>query len=239
MILTITVLIILLATGGIFTLRRLTGRLTFRLLQDAQLDGMLKFQGAQLALALLVLLAAYALNPANFQAFFRLGEPAAPSSGVSWLDIPAGMPWWQAAASLGFWITAVTFLFMYFQLRQAGIRFKAWLVYLPWVLLFSAMNAFTEESIFRAGIVIPLYGQLAAPLLCLLSGALFGLPHYFGMPRGLVGTLMAGFLGWLLALSLVETHGLLLAWAVHAVQDVVIIGGLLAASASKDRQNAG
>jgi hypothetical protein len=38
---------------------------------------------------------------------------------------------------------------------------------------------------------------------------------------------MAGFLGWLLALSLVETQGLLIAWALHFAQDVVIIGSMI------------
>ena len=61
----------------------------------------------------------------------------------------------------------------------------------------------------------------------LISAALFGVPHYFGTPSGIPGVLMAGFLGWLLALSLIETQGLLVAWALHFVQDVVIIGSTI------------
>jgi hypothetical protein len=38
---------------------------------------------------------------------------------------------------------------------------------------------------------------------------------------------MAGFLGWLLAMSLVETQGIFLAWAIHFVQDVVIITSMI------------
>jgi len=38
---------------------------------------------------------------------------------------------------------------------------------------------------------------------------------------------MAGFLGWLLALSLIETQGLLIAWAIHFAQDVVIITSMI------------
>jgi hypothetical protein len=38
---------------------------------------------------------------------------------------------------------------------------------------------------------------------------------------------MAGFLGWLLAMAMVETQGFLLAWAIHFVQDVVIIASMI------------
>jgi len=34
--------------------------------------------------------------------------------------------------------------------------------------------------------------------------------------------------GWLLALSIIETQGLFLAWAVHFVQDVVIFASMFA-----------
>jgi membrane protease YdiL (CAAX protease family) len=94
-------------------------------------------------------------------------------------------------------------------------------------------NAFSEEAIFRIGIVSPLYGILSVSIIVLISGVVFGLPHYFGMPSGILGALMAGFLGWLLAMSLVETQGLLIAWAIHFVQDVVIITSMILMSNKK------
>lgn len=61
-----------------------------------------------------------------------------------------------------------------------------------------------------------------------MSALVFGLPHYFGTPGGVVGSLMAGFLGWLLAKSIQETGGIFWAWLIHFIQDVVILGvGLL------------
>ncbi len=92
---------------------------------------------------------------------------------------------------------------------------------------FSIANAFSEEAIFRIGIVSPLYGIFSVSVIVLISGLVFGAPHYFGMPSGVVGALMAGFLGWLLAMSLVETQGLLIAWAIHFVQDVVITPSMI------------
>jgi hypothetical protein len=61
----------------------------------------------------------------------------------------------------------------------------------------------------------------------LLSAVLFGLAHIAGMPSGIGGMILAGILGWLLAKSVLETHGLFWAWFIHFLQDVVIIGGLM------------
>jgi len=41
------------------------------------------------------------------------------------------------------------------------------------------------------------------------------------------------FPGWLLAMSLVETQGFLLAWVIHFVQDVVIITSMILMSRKK------
>ncbi|MEW5828308.1 MAG: CPBP family intramembrane glutamic endopeptidase [Chloroflexota bacterium] len=218
----ITVSIVILATLGIFQLRKLTPRLKFTLLKNSQLDGLLKFHLAQLALAALVLAITGLLDPANFAAFFRPGDLSAHIGQIPWLGITGNETWLEVALTLGLFITLGTSAFMFIQVKKTGARFNFVPVLLFWSVVFSAMNAFSEEAIFRMGIVSPLYGQLSLPVIAIISGVLFGLPHYFGQPSGPVGVLMAGFLGWLLALSLLETQGLFLAWAIHFVQDVVI-----------------
>ena len=216
------IILVATATFGIFQLRKWTGKLKFALLQDSQLDGLLKFQSAQLIMTLIVLGLVYLLNPANFSTFFRFGDVNAHISKIAWLGITGNETWLQVALTLGLFITLGTGIFMFLQVKKSGARYALPLSLLFWSIVFSAMNAFSEEAIFRMGIVSPLYGQLSLPIIAILSGVLFGLPHYFGQPSGPVGVLMAGFLGWLLALSLIETQGLFLAWGVHFVQDVVI-----------------
>jgi hypothetical protein len=56
----------------------------------------------------------------------------------------------------------------------------------------------------------------------LLSAALFGIQHYYGVPYGIAGILMAGILGWLLGKSMLETKGFAWAWLIHFAQDVLI-----------------
>lgn len=225
------ILLVLFATLGIFQLRKWTGKLKFALLKDSQLDGLLKFQSAQLILTIIVLAIVYLLNPANFATFFRFGDVNAHISKIPWLGITGNETWLQIALTLGLFITLGTATFMFIQMKKTGAQFKLIPALLLWSVVFSAMNAFSEEAIFRMGIVSPLYRQLSLPMIAILSGVLFGLPHYFGQPSGPVGVLMAGFLGWLLALSLLETQGLFLAWGIHFVQDVVIFVSMFAISA--------
>ncbi len=220
-------LVIVLATVGIFQLRVLTAKLKFTLNPNALIDQTIKFQGAQLILAALVLAIAYFFNPENFSLFFHIGDVYAHISPISWLGITGTETWLQIASTLGLWITLGTGIFMFFQLKKANVDFHFFLFSLLWSIPFSMANAFSEEAIFRIGIVSPLYGLLSVPIILIISGALFGLPHYFGTPSGIIGVIMAGFLGWLLAMSLVETHGLFLAWAIHFVQDVVIITSII------------
>ncbi|MBI5824789.1 MAG: CPBP family intramembrane metalloprotease [Chloroflexi bacterium] len=223
----LTALIIALAIAGIFSLRPLTAKIKTVFNQNSVVDFQIKFQSMQLILSAIVLAFVYLLNPASFALFFRIGDIRAHISQIAWLGITGNETWLEIASTLGLWITLGTGIFMFFQLKKAGVDYRYFLFSLLWAIPFSMANAFSEEAIFRIGIVSPLYGILSAPIILLISGVIFGLPHYFGTPSGFIGVLMAGFLGWLLAMSLVETQGLFLAWAIHFVQDVVIITSMI------------
>lgn len=219
----ITLLLVIAATAGIFSIRKLTDRLKFNANKDAWIDQYLKFQTVQLLFALVFLGIIYLIAPENFARFFQIGDLNAPISEIKWLGIAAGTAWSKIALTMGFWITFGTATFMFFQFKKAGVKIAAIKSGILWVLLFSALNAFSEEAIFRIGVIAPLGGIQSAALIALISGILFGLPHYFGTPSGVIGVLMAGFLGWLLALAMLETQGFFIPWSVHFVQDVVIL----------------
>ncbi len=223
----LTALIISLAVAGIFALRPLTARIKTVFHSNPVVNTQIKFQSLQLVLAAIVLLLVYLLNPENFAHFFRLGNVNAQISKIAWLGVTGNETWLEIATSIGLFITLGTAIFMFFQLKKAGVDYRYFVFSLLWAIPFSMTNAFSEEAIFRLGIVSPLYGIFSVSIIILISGIVFGGPHYFGMPSGVVGALMAGFLGWLLALSLLETHGLFLAWALHFVQDVVIITSMI------------
>jgi len=229
----LTALIIGLAAAGIFALRPVTAKIKTVFHPNPVVNAQIKFQSLQLILAAVVLALTYLLNPNNFTHFFRVGDVNAHISKIEWLGVTGNETWLEIALSIGFFITLGTGIFMFFQLKKAGVDYRYFLFSLLWSIPFSMANAFSEEAIFRIGIVSPLYGIFSVSVIILISGIVFGAPHYFGMPSGVVGAVMAGFLGWLLALSLIETQGLLIAWAIHFVQDVVIITSMILMSREK------
>jgi hypothetical protein len=160
---------------------------------------------------------------AAFRTFFRLGDLAAPATRVRWMGIREGASWRSVGASFALVLTFGTGLFMAGAVSRMGggidSRFCALFAL---AVLMAVTNAWSEEMTARLTIVAGLHGKAAPARINWISAAVFGPPHYFGMPGGPLGVLMAGFMGWLLAKSVQETRGLLWAWFLHFVQDVVI-----------------
>ena len=96
--------------------------------------------------------------------------------------------------------------------------------FLPLVLLFAATNAWSEEILSRFVIVAGLHDKLRPSVICWISAAIFGVPHFFGTPSGIFGVMMAGLMGWILAKSMLETKALGWALFIHFLQDLVIFG---------------
>lgn len=185
----------------------------------------IKYQCFALGIALLVTGATVLLNRGSVP-LLSVGKLADPASAIGWLGMDGGASWLRTAAEAGAAITGLTAVFMILAVRGKAAPIAKALPYLPWVLSFSLLNSLSEELIFRFGI-LGAAGGVDPYLLCLISGAIFGAAHYRGMPNGPVGVVMAGLLGWLLARSVVETGGMGIAWAIHFVLDVVILGALL------------
>lgn len=93
---------------------------------------------------------------------------------------------------------------------------------LPGVVVLAGLNAINEEVVFRASPLASLRTIFGERQTVLLVVVLFAVPHYFGVPFGLVGVAMAGAFAWWVTKSMLETRGLFWPWVIHAVQDVVI-----------------
>jgi len=92
----------------------------------------------------------------------------------------------------------------------------------PAVLLFAAMNAFSEEMTYRASLLAGLEHVIGPQQALWLTAVFFGLGHYFGVPYGVIGVVMATFLGWMMGKAMLETRGFFWAWFIHFLQDVLI-----------------
>jgi uncharacterized protein len=195
-----------------------------------------KYQLAALGLAVSLLLVLWVFFSRQLERFLGFGNPSAPTLGMPLFGVGANDSWLTTGLSFSLFITLATGFFMYMGFQKLVPQRHLLRRFIPWILAFSASNAFIEEVIYRVAVVVPLEGKLEPSLIALLSGILFGLPHLRGMPSGLVGALMSGVLGYILCTSLLETGGLWWAWWIHFLQDVVIFSFLiLQAAASKTK----
>ncbi len=191
----------------------------------------LRYQPASVVVAVLTLGAVWTVRllagePVDPRQYLEMGDLSQPAIGLGILANP-GDDWAQVGMSFALVATAITAGVVW---AQAGPRpsLRALLPALPLAVGISVVNAGVEEVIFRVALGQGLSGLAAGGTIAILSGLLFGVPHWFGNPGRLPGVLMAGFLGWLMATSMIQTGGIGWAWGVHFLQDVVILVILIA-----------
>lgn len=202
----------------------------FRLAGNQFIDGKLKYQIATFIIALVVLIITFALSPQHARTYYRLGNLDAYTEAVKWLDIKPTDTWKKVGINFAIIVSLATGAFVFFNVIKGEDINPEHIWMLPFILVLSAFNAFNEEAITRLSVVTTLHGILSRPVVYIVSALIFGIPHYFGIPGGLLGSLMAGFLGWLLAKSIAETKGMFWAWFIHFLQDVIIFTGLFLAT---------
>ncbi|MEI6362460.1 MAG: CPBP family intramembrane glutamic endopeptidase [Actinomycetes bacterium] len=162
--------------------------------------------------------------------YLAVGDWSASASGLGILGVADGDSWMTVGLTFLVIMTAVTALVVWLQVGRGRVSGSAVLLAVPWAVAFSIVNALTEELLFRLTIAEALGPVLAAGAVALISAVLFGIPHWFGNPGRLPGVLLAGFMGWFLTLSVLQTGGLGWAWAMHVVPDIVIFTMLVAAA---------
>jgi membrane protease YdiL (CAAX protease family) len=213
-------------TIGLLFAGSLGKKLNFEVSTNGYINGQFNYQIILLLITGISILVTYLLNPHNFNNFFSFGRISAAGEELKLFGIKKGDSWLKTGISLSIIITAVTAIFMYFQIKQASVNWSVLQTGILWIILFSLTNSFGEEMIFRLGIISPLKGLIAPMTIFLISAVLFGIPHFAGMPNGIIGATLAGILGFVLAKSMYETQGFFWAWLIHFLQDLVIIGSL-------------
>lgn len=187
---------------------------------------MLAEQSLKLLVAGLMIGALLLMGKGRRDFFLTLGDIDAPAARIRWLGVDEGTGWRR----LGGWATVCislgTLAFLVIAGRPSLDLVGRVLPFLPAVLVAAAANAFYEELTFKASLLSVLEGPVGSRQAVAMVAVFFGLAHYYGVPYGAVGVVLAGFLGWLLARSMVETRGMFWAWFVHFWQDVWIFSFL-------------
>lgn len=187
---------------------------------------MMGVQLMRLLVTLIVIAGLLALGYRRRAFFLTPGDLDAPAAPERWLGIRAGTPWTRLGRTLALILSLGTLTFLVLAGRPSLDVVARALPLLPAILLFAVMNAFSEEVTYRSSLLAPLVSVVGRPQALLLTAFFFGIGHYYGVPYGVVGVLMAGFLGWLLGKAMVETRGLFWPWLLHMLQDVFIFAFL-------------
>jgi len=175
----------------------------------------------------LVMIAALFMIKKKREAFFLTpGDTNAEAEPVQWLGIKPGERWDRLGRNFAFILSLGTLAFLVFAGRPPLDIVVRALPFLPFLLIAAVLNAFNEEMAYKASFLSVLEPVVGKHQALLLVAAYFGIGHFYGVPYGLIGVLMAGFLGWFLGKSMLETRGLFWAWFIHFVQDVLIFAFL-------------
>lgn len=220
------ILLCLIYTFGILLLPSQASKINFSFTGNSYLNSQFNFQLVLLGIACISMLSTYLLNPEGFKTMFATGNITATGKELKFFGIKEGDTWLKTGLSLVLVISLVTATFMYFQLQNHKVDYGLLKSGIIWILLFSLSNSFSEEMIFRLGLNVPLDNVLSSKYIFLLSAIIFGLAHFYGMPSGFIGIILAGVLGYVLSKSLHETQGVFWAWLIHFLQDVIIIGSI-------------
>jgi hypothetical protein len=184
--------------------------------------GILAYVSRPLMVALAIIATLFILKKRREAFFLVKGDTSAPLEPVRWLGIKAGATWNKAGRVSAIVFSLGTLTFLVLGGRPPLDIIVRILPFLPVILLASAVNAFSEEMFAKASFLSVLEDVVGKHQALWLMAYAFGIGHFYGIPYGVVGVLMAGFLGWWLGKSMLETRGLWWAWFIHFVQDVWI-----------------
>jgi hypothetical protein len=187
---------------------------------------MMANQSLRLIVTLVIIVALFVLKKRRDAFFLVKGDTSAPVEPVRWLDIKQGERWNKLGRNFALILSLGTLAFLVFAGRPPmDILIRA-LPFLPAVFLAATLNAFNEEMTYKASFLSVLEDVVGKHQALWLMAAYFGIGHFYGIPYGVIGVLMAGFLGWFLGKSMLETRGLWWAWFIHFIQDVLIFAFL-------------
>lgn len=194
-------------------------------------SSMLGMQILRLGVALIMVAAMLVIKKRRSEFFLVKGDLSATAEPIP-LVMTRPESWTKLGLYLALFISLGTLAFLWIASRPSLSTLAKAVPFLPAVLLFAAMNSFSEEMSYKASFLSVLHNVVGKDQSLLLMAAFFGIGHYYGVPYGIVGVLMAGVLGWLLGKSMLETRGFTWAWFIHFWQDVLIFLFMAIGSAS-------
>ncbi|MBX2997023.1 MAG: CPBP family intramembrane metalloprotease [Caldilineaceae bacterium] len=179
-------------------------------------------QVQRLCVTLILIVALLVIKRRPDKIFLTAGNLRAKAGRVRWLGIDEGESWMRVGAFASIFISVGLLIFLVSAGWSTLGALPQAISLLPVLLLFAAMNAFSEEVSYRSSLISTSEDAVGSRQAIWLVAVFFGIGHFYGVPYGVIGVFMAGFLGWFLGKAMVETRGLFWPWFIHFVQDVLI-----------------
>jgi len=155
--------------------------------------------------------------------FLVRGNPSAPAQPSRLHLLKESKPWNRVARGWLPYYVIIAVIVLGIQIRPDVSQISRALIFLPAIVIAAAINAFAEEFQFRSMLLARLEPVLGPRQAILMASVLFASLHYYtGAPSGPVGALVAAFLGWVAAKSMIETRGFVWAFSLHFLGDVIV-----------------
>lgn len=173
-------------------------------------------------IALLIIMVLFLLQYKLKDFFLVRGQVDAPVKPVKLPGFPNKDSWKPFGGQFAIYISLGTLVFLILGGRTTPAAMVQALPMLPAILLFASINAFYEELTYRSALLAPLEPALGYRHALGITAIFFGIGHFYGVPYGVIGVIMASFLGWFMGKAMLETRGFFWAWFIHFLQDVLI-----------------
>jgi len=155
--------------------------------------------------------------------FLVRGNPSAPAQPTRFLHGKEPKPWNRVARGFLPYYAIILAIVVGIQIRPDVSQIPRALIFLPAIVIMAVINAFAEEFEFRSMLLSRLEPVVGPRQAILMTSVMFGLAHYIGgAPGGPIGALLAGYLGWIAAKSMIETRGFVWAFSLHFLGDFIV-----------------
>ncbi len=154
--------------------------------------------------------------------FLAKGNISAPVEPSRLLGMKKSEPWTRTGTIFAAIFASVTLIYLTLSNPPSLSTIESALPLIPVAIVIAAINAFNEEFTLRAAPLSELRTSVGNHQGLLITTLFFGLGHFYGVPSGILGVLLASFLGWFLGKSMLETKGFTWAWFIHFLPDVFI-----------------
>lgn len=155
--------------------------------------------------------------------FLTRGNPSAPAQPSRLLNIKEPKPWTRVARNFILVFAIITAIVVWLDVRPDVSQISQALIYLPAIIIAAALNAFGEEFEYRSMLLSRLEPVVRPGQAMLMTALLFASLHYYtGTPSGPIGAIAVTFLGWVAAKSVLETRGLVWAFTLHFIVNIII-----------------